>query len=278
MIDFKNNKEKTRKALIIFMIATFLLTLTAGPIVSALGINIQVISLFEFYFINLILSPEIKNASLKDWALHITSDLWSSIKTIFIALGSLQCLSLVSTGLGLSAIPAITALSISFNLLIFASVYCGLHIIFGLVSLYDKKAHYKHLSIKPLVLSILFATLTDLAFSYININTIIAASIYAATLLPLMYFATSAYQYIKTTEKRNYEHLPFIVGLTSLTIHVIEASCMVVGVLFSQPDLLGCASVIAANAVQGPLLAATTSAASWELVNSFNQTEPLQAV
>ena len=267
-------KEKTRKSLIIFLIATFLLTLTAGPLISALGINIQALSLFEFYFINLILSPEIKGASLKGWFEHITSDLWSSIKTVFLSLGSLQFLSLVAIGLGFAAIPALTTLSISFNLIIFASVYCGLHVVFGLISLYDKKAHYKQLSIKPLVLSILFATLTDLAFSYIAVNTVIAAGIYAATLIPLVYFASSAYQYCQETSKKDYDHIPFVVGLTSLAIHIVEASCMVFGVLFSQPALLGIASTIAANAIQGPLLAATTSAAAWELGGSFgNHTE-----
>ena len=274
MSSMAQKKEKTRKSLIIFLIATFLLTLAAGPLVSALGINIQALSLFEFYFINLILSPKIKEASLKDWFEHITSDLWSSIKTVFLSLGSLQFLSLVAIGLGFAAIPALTTLSISFNLIIFASVYCGLHVVFGLISLFDRKAHYKHLSIKPLVLSVLFATLTDLAFSYIAVNTVIAAGIYAATLIPLVYFALSAYQYFNESKKEDYTHIPFVVGLTSLTIHITEAACMVFGVLFSQPALLGIASTIAANAIQGPLLAATTSAAAWELGDSFaNQTE-----
>ena len=144
----------------------------------------------------------------------------------------------------------------------------GLELVLFFISLFNGQALYQYIGFAPLVCSILFAVLTDMAATAVAVNTVFAASLYFISILPLMFFAYEAYERYQNSSAIT--DLPFVIGLTSLSIHIIEALCMVGGTAFFCPPLLSVARFITSNKVQAPLLALTTGAAMVKVTEHFS--------
>ncbi|MCP8351765.1 hypothetical protein [Candidatus Synchoanobacter obligatus] len=284
---FQNILIKTKN--LVFAAGLLLMVIGAvmNPLQSIVGMSLRSISLYEFYFINILTRKKAKfHPQLKGFTnffVRLLPELiWKSLvdayELIGIAVGTVGLIYMIPGGgiLGLVSISSST-ITAPIALYMIGKSYLVLMIMLACLSSFFDAPLYGYLKLTPLVTSVAFAVVTNYAAGLILTAPIFAAAAYAGSVIPLFYFAKSAFNNISMTwsnESTNSDCLYYGLGTLSILLHLLEASCMIIGLSLGRPLFISGAKLLTSAIVQAPLLAATTLAATNKVSEDFclNQT------
>ena len=256
--------SKTHTAIITTAVALTIISAITLPIISALHINLGPLSLYEFYFIDILLRKSPSKVSLSRFKKHIIRDIWGILYYASITAIITSALPGICAAMGVT-LPAINLIYVQASILKTVYTYLSIFTATCLTSLWFKRAFYEYIGLTPILCSIMFASLTNMAFSLIVTNQLAAIALYTASLLPLLYFFNTAFGNSETQTS-----VPFMIGVTSLSIHIVEAALMVTGLGRGLKLLTNAAKSLSSNHLQAPLLLITTGAAITKCINEFN--------
>ena len=266
------------------IILTTVLRAAIGPLLALTGISLGSFSLFEFYFINILVSehPGIQYNTTDHWN-FFKDDIRKSFLLTTAIISAAWSVAPAAAIFGFTMFPSLTmsmiALPISIKLA--ASTYLGLHILASLASSYMSSPFYKLLQLQPIILSVAFASLTNIAFSWVNTYMWLSCVFYGLSLAPLTFFAYNAWMGSSSRlfqDKKSGHHFPYAVGVTSLIIHIAEASSRLIALNPRSTTIATkIAAKIASPTVQVPLLVLTTACSICTVMKDYcgmgNQTE-----
>ena len=260
----KDLYSKTHTAIITTAVALTVISAITLPIVSALHINLGPLSLYEFYFINILLSKPPSQLAFSGFKNHIIRDIWGILYYASITAVITSALPGICAAIGI-ILPAINLIYVQASILKTVYTYLFIFTVTCLTSLWFKRAFYEYIGLTPILCSIMFASITNIAFSLIVTNQLAAIVLYTTSLLPLLYFLNTALGNSETKTSA-----PFMIGITSLSIHIVEAALMVTGLGRGLKLLTNAAKSLSSNHLQAPLLLITTGAAITKCINEFN--------
>jgi len=209
-----------------------------GPLTSMIAANLQLVSLFEFYLIYVLLKDSNNNVSLKNWAQHIAFDLKDlAYYALYFGTYVFGASSIFASFL-YSMQPTSFVLNMATGYFVLKT-YIGLQVLLFLVSFVIDTPAYEYIGLTPLVCSIMFAIITDAAAACIITTPIIAGLLYFCSIIPLLYFLSTAKDNVVSHKEENtskisnlLDNLYYHIGATSLILHIIEAACFSVSVFF----------------------------------------------
>ncbi|MEC7030164.1 MAG: hypothetical protein VXW87_00640 [Pseudomonadota bacterium] len=256
--------QKTHTALLATSGILTIMSYISLPIVKALKINLGPLSLFEFYFIDTLLRKKLTPNSFSGFFKHLISDAYGILYYLLMTALVTSALPGICASLAIT-MPNIQLISAQASILKTLYMYCA---IFGasiIVSLASNKSFYEYAGLTPILCSIMFASLTNAAYSMIAQHQLAAIALYSASLLPLLYFLGTALMsdYDSTS-------FTFMVGVTSLGIHLLEACMMISGLSFGSKAITKAARFLSSNQLQAPLLLVTTGVAVSKCINEFS--------
>lgn len=272
----KFTKYTSHQLLVISLVLTTVLRSVIGPLLAISGISLGSFSLFEFYFINILVSERPgKGYYLKDHLKFVKSDLLNSVGLTAAIISAAWTLAPAAAIFGMTMFPSLTmsmiALPISVKLA--ASTYIGLHILAGFSSWYMASPFYKTLQLQPIIYSVAFASLTNIAFSWVNTYMWVSCVFYALSLVPLAFFAHKAWvssSILAAKDQKSSQHIPYVVGVSSLIIHIAEACSRLLALNPRSTTIAtNIAAKIASPTVQAPLLALTTACSIYTVMEDY---------
>lgn len=256
--------HKYKQTLSFMLLALMVVTTVASPMIATFGATtLSIFSIVEFYLMDLVVSPP-----LNEWS-RVKKDILSDFKSYLYGeyIAPIYNSQTITFKKIITLLPFIAVLImmplrlffIPFNIVYFAIATPTILGILFTVSCLANKPLYRFIRLEPLLHSIIFSVITDLAAVNIITAPLFGALLYAVSLIPLYYFFSRIEPSSESISLSSIKQLSSQIDSLSILFHLVEAGVITVGAILNAQPLMRFGMKLSSHYIQVPLLALTTT-------------------